>query len=257
MSQFNALAAHYDELMEVVPYDSWADYVMMLFHIADHAPKRLLECACGTGNVSFQLAKTVPCVVGVDIAGAMIEVANRKIADFAGQIQGEIRFFEADLTQFSLGETFDCATCLYDSLNYILEPAKLEAAFGQIAAHVEDGGVFVFDMNSDYALTADLFTQHNRDPRRSLHYDWRATFDENTRVTTVDMLFTRFDGHGQPTQFSEQHRERAYELPEIEAMLARTGWEIVRIYDAYTLNLPHSKSERWFFVVRKAASPRD
>lgn len=251
MSQFNALAPHYDELMEVVPYDSWADYVWMLFHIADHEPKKLLDCACGTGNVSFQLAKVAPHVVGVDLAGAMIEVARRKIPAWQSQIKGEIRFFEADLADFNLGEAFDCATCLYDSLNYIVEPEKLEAAFGCIARHLENGGVFVFDMNSDYALKADLFTQHNRDPRRQLHYDWRAKHDETTKITTVDMLFTRFDEAGQPIQFSEQHRERAYELPEIKAMLARTGWETVRIYDAYTLNLPHAKSERWFFVVRK------
>ena len=42
-----------------------------------------------------------------------------------------------------------------------------------------------------------------------------------------------------------------YERAEVEAMLEATGWEIIKVYDAYTINPPHEKSERWFWVVQK------
>lgn len=242
--QFNDLAAHYDELMDVVPYDAWADYVFLLFQVAQHDPQKLLDCACGTGNVSFELAKSGVSVTGVDIAPAMIAIAQQKNE----LVKEDLRFLEADLTAFDLGERFDSATCLYDSLNYILDPQKLQDAFVCIAHHLEKGGVFVFDMNSDYALTADLFTQFNRDPRRALHYDWHARYDEKTRVTSVEMSFTRAQNDGTTRQFHETHRERAYTMGEVETMLEFAGFDLLKSYDAYTINPPHDTSERWFFI---------
>ncbi len=246
-SQFTSLAPHYDELMQVVPYDAWVDYVLLLFSTVNHDAKKLLDCACGTGNVSFELAKCEIEVTGVDIAPEMIRVAKEK----AAHLGSKTRFIEADLSTFDLGETFDSATCLYDSLNYILEPATLRAAFGRIAAHLETGGVWVFDMNSDYALQADLFTQSNLDPLKNLHYEWQATYDQATKITSVSMRFERRNEDGGTQIFRETHRERAYTLEEIGAMLQETGWELLKTYDAYTLNLPHKASERWFFVARK------
>ena len=247
--QFDVLAPHYDELMEVVPYDAWADYVFLLFQIVQHVPIKCLDCACGTGNLSFELAKSSLDVVGVDIAPKMIEVARRKVE--TSPFKDHLRFQEADLSNFDLGEEFDCATCLYDSLNYILDPEKLRLAFQNIARHVEIDGIFVFDMNTPHALTQGLFTQSNRDPRKRLHYNWQAKFDPQTRVTSVDMEFTRQLSPGKTEQFTEVHRERAYGASEVRALLESSGWEVERLYDAYTINPPHAQSERWFWVARR------
>ena len=252
--QFGDLAPHYDELMQVVPYDDWAEYVLTLFAYASHSPRRILDCACGTGNLSFELARRGFEVVGVDLSTRMIEVAQEKLDTWPPTRETAApRFAQGDLSNFKLGETFDSATCLYDSLNYILDPQKLQAAFACIAHHVEPGGVFVFDMNSEYALTADLFSQCNFNPRKQLHYDWRAQFDEETRICTVNMRFERHNGNGKTEVFQEMHRERAYSLLDIKAMLASTGWELLHEMDAYTLNRPHDRSERWYFVARRQA----
>ena len=246
-TQFTALAPHYDELMQIVPYDAWADYVLLLFQIAEHDPVKLLDGACGTGNVSFELARSDIQVTGVDIAPAMIEIARQKASEFPHPI----RFTEADLTDFDLNERFDCATCLYDSLNYILDPAKLQAAFAGFAKHVQSGGVLIFDMNTPLALTADLFTQRSFDARKPLQYDWHAAYNPQTKITEVAMSFVRTGADNVARKFSETHRERAYERDEVEAMLEATGWETLKIYDAYTINPPHEKSERWFWVARR------
>ncbi len=249
-TQFTALAPFYDELMEVVPYDLWAEYVLLLLEVVEHKGPKLLDCACGTGNVSFELAKLGFEVTGVDIAPEMIAVAIQK----AREISPAPRFFVGDLANFDLKEKFQTATCLYDSLNYILDPQKLELAFARIAAHLETGGIFVFDLNSEYALSADLFTQFNRDPHKNLHYDWHAKFDPKTRICEVEMLFKRQNADGSSSNFSERHRERAYSRTEIESILSRTGWDLLKTFDAYTLNLPFELSERWFFVARRESA---
>jgi SAM-dependent methyltransferase len=249
MNQFTALAPHYDELMQIVPYDAWVEYVMLLWSMVEHQPKRVLDCACGTGNVTFELAKQGLDVTGVDLSAGMIAEAKNKASGIHTPLP--VRFFQGDLAKFDLGETFDSATCLYDSLNYILDASALQAAFGRIAAHLLPGGVFVFDMNSEYALQADLFTQRSTIPGRRLHYDWKASYDNQARVCSVEMHFSRRNQNGEIEEFSETHRERAYSLREVEAMLDATGWELMRTYNSYTLNKPHDRSERWYFVARK------
>jgi SAM-dependent methyltransferase len=246
-SQFGALAPHYDELMQVVPYEQWVEYVMLLWRMHDHRPRQVLDCACGTGNVSFELARQGLDVVGVDLSEPMIVEAQRK----ATQSTLNVEFVRADLTDFDLGRQFDSATCLYDSLNYILDPAALQRAFDCIGQHIQSGGVWIFDMNSEFALQADLFTQSNRDPRKKLHYGWQANYDIHSKICSVQMEFQKTQPDGSVQTFYEVHRERAYALDEIEAMLNQTGWQLLRSYDAYTLNRPHARSERWYFAARK------
>jgi SAM-dependent methyltransferase len=246
-SQFGPLAPFYDELMQVVPYEHWVEYVMLLWKVHDHTPRRVLDCACGTGNVTFELAKQNLQVVGVDLSAPMIVEAQRKAIGSTL----DVAFLQADLTNFHLGRTFDSATCLYDSLNYILDPAALQKAFICIGQHVESGGVWVFDMNSEFALQTDLFTQSNRDPRKQLHYSWKAKYDEFNQTCSVEMQFDKTLPDGTVQTFYETHRERAYPLSEIERMLDVAGWDLLRSYDAYTLNRPHERSERWYFAARK------
>jgi hypothetical protein len=66
------------------------------------------------------------------------------------------------------------------------------------------------------------------------------------------MRFERKALDGSTKAFHETHRERAYSLHEIETMLATTGWNLLHTFDAYTLNRPHGRSERWYFVARRA-----
>ena len=251
-TQFGDLAPHYDELMDSVPYEFWAEYVTTLFHFASHQPHKLLDCACGTGNLSFELAKQGLEVVGVDLSDLMIAEAKAKSAGVHFDLKA--RFARADLADFDLTESFDSATCLYDSLNYILDADKLQSAFGQIADHLCEGGVFVFDLNAVFAFEANLFSQSNRNPRKLLHYDWKATFDHESRICTVAMQFKRILRDGSVQIFHETHRERAYEREDIEVMLEATGWDLLHTFDAYTMNRPHDRSERWFFVARKRAN---
>jgi ubiquinone/menaquinone biosynthesis C-methylase UbiE len=249
-AQFTNLAPYYDELMQDVPYEAWVEYVRLLFKIAENEPQAILDCACGTGNISFALAAYNYDVTGVDLSADMIARAQAKLDGLNTPLP--LKFLQADLTSFQLNQTFDAATCLYDSFNYILAPERLEAAFARIAAHIRQGGVFVFDMNTPWAFEANLFSQQNRDPRRNLHYRWRADYDSNTRICSVAMQFERKMENNTVQRFAETHRERAYDREEIQNMLERSGWTNVRAFDAYTLNAPHKRSERWYFLARRA-----
>lgn len=248
ITQFQELAPHYDELMDIVPYDFWAEYVMTLFNFVGHRPERLLDCACGTGNLSYELAKYGLQVTGVDLSQPMILQAENKAKN--ENLPYPIEFHQSDLTSFQLERTFDAATCLYDSLNYILSDDELHKAFACIRNHVGKDGIFIFDFNSTWAFEANLFTQRSRKGNSAFEYEWKASFDATTRICTVEMDFKKKIDSASNLVFHEVHRERAYSIQEIKTIAVKSGWDVLHIFDAYTLNRPHQRSERWFFVAR-------
>jgi ubiquinone/menaquinone biosynthesis C-methylase UbiE len=246
--QFTEVSAYYDRLMSTVPYTMWVDYVELLLRIEDYHPQQILDCACGTGNVTFELARRGYAVDGTDLSRGMLDVAERKGSQSGWR---DVRFFHQDLRSLSLPREYDLAVCLYDSLNYITKPDELKSAFARVADCLLPRSLFIFDLNSELALEAELFTQNNLWRRDSdLIYDWKSRFDPITRLSQVEMYFKVRHADGSEREFHELHQERAYTLDEVRDLLAEAGWQTLRVYDAYTTNHPHAASERWFFVAR-------
>lgn len=239
---FELIAEDYDRLMRGVGYPMWVSYYQLLLATRGFTPKRLLDVACGTGTMAEMLRQEGCEVTGVDISPAMIEVARRK----AAKRRSPNRFEVADARDFDLGETFDAAFSWFDSLNNILEPEGLLAAFRRIAAHVRPGGSFIFDLNLAYAFEKRMFDQHSRNPSSHLQYEWTGEYDSATRLIEVDMRFWK-DGEA----FREIHRQRAYEPEEVLAMLADAGFAELRAYHSYTLSPLRATSDRAHFVCER------
>ncbi len=65
------------------------------------------------------------------------------------------RFEVADAASFKTRAKFDGAVSTFDSLNHILEPAALPAAFRRVAAALKPGAPFAFDMLLESAYQTD------------------------------------------------------------------------------------------------------
>jgi cyclopropane fatty-acyl-phospholipid synthase-like methyltransferase len=120
-----------------------AAYVRALIDKHHPGAKTVLELACGTGSILKRLESRYA-VTGVDLSEGMLEIAARKVPR-ATLIQG-------DMTRISLDETFDVVLCVYDSINHLLKFAEWEAVFERAREHLEDGGLFVFDINTERRL---------------------------------------------------------------------------------------------------------
>ncbi|HZP81630.1 MAG TPA: class I SAM-dependent methyltransferase, partial [Chthonomonadaceae bacterium] len=157
-AQFVAVAPLYDALMTGVPYRDWVRYLHTLLDERHAHPRQILDLACGTGNVSELLAAEGYSVTGVDIAPAMIAEAQRK-AEARGL---SIAYFVQDAAELDLpGRRFDLCISLFDSLNYITDPQRLSLAMERVAAHLAPNGLFIFDLNTEFALRNKFFDQDN------------------------------------------------------------------------------------------------
>ena len=185
MEPFTAVAPVYDELMKQVPYRMWVGYYLLLLSQQDAHPKSLLDIGCGTGTMAQLLAKEGFEVTGIDASPRMIGEAKRK----AARSKLGPQFHEADATRFELGRRFDAALSYFDTLNNILEGARLQSALACVARHLEPGGSFIFDLNTAYAFENHMFDQKRLHPSAKLRYLWEGHYDPATRLIRVDMRF--------------------------------------------------------------------
>ncbi|MBI2297569.1 MAG: class I SAM-dependent methyltransferase, partial [Armatimonadetes bacterium] len=232
---FTRIAPFYDRLLDDLPYAAWVDYLELLGGQWGASGGPLLDLACGTGSVGLELARRGCRVVGADRSASMLAEGRRK----ARAARLPVLFVRQDMRALGLAAAFDRVVCLFDSLNYLLEPAGLAAAFRGVAASLRPGGLFIFDLNTERALADDLFTRD--EPNAEVPHRWRSRYDAATRIATVDLEF----------RLPRAHRPR-----EVRAAAEAAGLDTLAVYEAYTLELPRPGCDRVFYVCRTAPRAR-
>jgi SAM-dependent methyltransferase len=101
--------------------------------------KTVLEIACGTGAILGFLADTYE-VTGLDRSRQMVALARTKLP--------HIRFYRQRMTSFHIAKQFDAIVCVFDSINHLLDFREWKKVFRQVALHLNDDGLFVFDVNT-------------------------------------------------------------------------------------------------------------
>lgn len=242
---YRSFAEVYDRIMADVPYDVWADYIEAVWRRFSFQPVKILDLACGTGNFTLELASRGYRMTGVDLSQAMLDVALRK----AQRMNMDIKFFQSDLRNLELGDVFHGATCVFDSLNYLLEPSHLKAAFRSVAQHLTSGGLFVFDVNTPQRLAAipydiDIFDEED------YYVVWKDSYHRGKAMWQVNL--TGFLKEGERWErFDEIHQERAFPIDDIKKWLTESGFVVLGVYDSCSFIPASQLTSRAYFVSRK------
>lgn len=134
---FREVAPRYDLITRLLSFGrdaAWKRW--MLQHIPADNPTRILDLACGTGDLTRALADAHPDadVIGLDLTPEMLERARRLAPD-------RITFLEADMTDTRLeSHTIDLVTGGYALRN----APDLEAALREINRLLRPGGHAAF-----------------------------------------------------------------------------------------------------------------
>ncbi|MCC2668425.1 MAG: Methylase involved in ubiquinone/menaquinone biosynthesis [Armatimonadetes bacterium] len=242
-NQFTEVADVYDSLMSVVPYGYWVDYVERLWQRFELSPRRVLDLACGTGNVLLELLRRGYDGEGADASAAMLHVARRKIPEQVPLWCQDARVLELG------GEPFDACVCLFDSLNYLLSPADLRRAFAAVRRNLAPGGTMLFDMNAIRALETGMFDQKGTGSDASLEYEWHSAWERASRLCTIRMEF-RVHGRDGTRVLHETHVQRGYSADEIRAALGEARFEVLGFFDAFTTQPPNFRTDRYHVIAR-------
>jgi len=237
---FSEIAEYYDFLFENVDYEKWARYVVRFFSVARVKVERVLEVGCGTGNLTKHLNDMGFKVVGVDSSEDMVRVARRKLPD--------VEFFVADVREFSLDEKFDAVVSTFDSLNNILEDEEMLKAFINIRRHLRDGGVFIFDLNTPYAMqTIWNEAVFVKVLRNGIYSIWKGEYLGNAISRLNLILFVPY-GENLYRKVEEIYVERGYSPNQVKTLLTKAGFTGVYYFDDLSTEKPTSRSTRVTYV---------
>lgn len=238
---YQGLAPIYDYVMAHVDYGAWAAYIHALF--ARFAPNaiRVADLACGTGNVSFALHRLGYEVTGVDRSEAMLQVAREKAAGT------DVEFIEQDLRQLAGLGPFDAATCLYDSFNYLLSPADLDAALRGAKAIVQPGGLLVFDVCTERNSLRYFRNMRTSERGPGFSYERHSIYDPDRRLQSNHFRIRR---DGSDVALEETHVQRIYRVASVAARVEASAWELLAVFDGFTFDEGTEESDRVHFVLR-------
>lgn len=245
---YRSFAYIYDRLMEDVPYDAWVTFVREQADAYDVTCKRMLDIACGTGELSIRLARAGYEVTAIDQSVDMLTVAENKAFE-----QGvTIPFFKQDMRALEHLGDFDCVTIFCDSLNYLATEEEVLASFRGAYEQLRPGGLFLFDVHSLYKIS-DIFMNETFGLNdEDISYVWHSYAGENPNSIEHELTFFVLDeGSGQYTRFDELHEQRTFPITSYTDLLARAGFDLKEITADFTSERPSDTSERIFFTAQK------
>ena len=215
---------------------------------------RVLELACGTGRVALPLAQGGLTVTGLDLAPAMLAFAAAR----AATLGVDVRWVEADMTRFDLGERFDAVLIALNSLLLLHTRDALAGALGCVRAHLAPGGVFALSVLSPDPRTLARRPHHRlpllaapvHDPvaDRPLTVDETVDYDHATQTTRGRLHFSYPDA---PDFFVGDANLRMLWPRELDDLLHHQGFEVVRCEGDFE-GTPFGSASLWQNIVCRA-----
>jgi SAM-dependent methyltransferase len=141
MSDYDPVAPFYDKIHG--SRKQTIRYLKKLLKAFHPDAKLLLALACGTCRVEKALPRKFE-ISGLDVSFDMLEEAKKRLP--------KANFYHQDMLDFEIDKTFDVITCLFASLNHMLDFEDWKKFFQNVADHMNPGGIFIFDVLTEVCL---------------------------------------------------------------------------------------------------------
>lgn len=249
MGSYENFARVYDELMDNVPYEEWAQFILNLLQDRKITEGLVLELGCGTGKLMTLLGKAGFDMIGVDNSVEMLQIAREKTSqDFLYLLQ--------DMREFELYGTVKAVISVCDSVNYITKKEELRKVFQLVNNYLDPEGVFIFDFNTEYKYRELIGETVIAEDREDVSFIWFNEYDEESHLNDIDLkVFVQEEGDIYQ-KFQEEHIQRGYTLDEIKQLLEESGLIFLETYEEYTMQAPQPDSGRIVVVAQEHGKNR-
>lgn len=237
---YEKLAEVFDIFIRGEFHKNYYDFIIRILKKLRFKPRNILDLACGTGKLARFFLDAGYEIEGLDLSESMLNIARSK----------GLKVYQGNMINFEIGRRYDLIICVFDSLNYILKQSDLLKCFKSVNRHLNQNGLFIFDMNSDFKINEVLPTYKNDYHKvGDTELIWLNSHRRNTWVGEL-ILFQKTE-NGKYQRFYEKHVEKAYKITKIEKLLRKAKFELLRTYSDIKLNEIKKDSKRWFFVCKK------
>lgn len=230
VNDFNAEAEYYDllEKKNQALFDAIVDFLAEIFR--NNGVKKIIDFTCGAGAQAIPLSEKGFNVVGIDIAGKLLDVAKSKSKN-----NPNISFKKGDVRNSKIGE-FDAAISMLNSLGY-LPKNDFKKALANINKNLEMGGLFVFDNTNKECLDAGNFIADKiidtagEDNKTKFVRLAKSKYNKKSGIIITEWEAMIQKGFSKPIKRAGIWKRQVYSKGEIEDIFAQTGFEIEEIRD--------------------------
>lgn len=260
VSIYGSFATVYDTFMDNVPYEQWAKDIRKLLIKYGISEGILLDLGCGTGSITRRLADYGYDMIGIDNSEEMLNIAIEKKyeEEFVPENskREDILYLKQDMRNFELYGTVAAVVCICDSLNYITKEEELLGIFTLANNYLEQGGIFLFDMNTEYKYKNVLGDNVIAENREDCSFIWENYYDEKESLNEYQVtIFVKAETDKEQgklyEKFSETHYQKAYSISVVKGLLEQAGMEFLGVFEAFGEVQATETTERVCFLARE------
>lgn len=252
-SGYDSIASIYDNINFEINYSKWADFIEAAFSkYLNKKPEIVLDLACGTGSMTFELHSRGYDMIGADASEDMLSEAYEKA------IQKEISnilFLLQDMRNFELYGTVGAVCCCLDSINYLTNDGDIEKCFACVHNYLDPDGLFIFDVNTPYKFeniygnNQYIFEDENSSGQNT-YCGWQNEYDRDSKLCNFYLSVFTEESDGSYSRCDEIQTERCYDMNELTEQLEKCNFEVLGFYGGYDFSLPTDKCERWYIIAQ-------
>ena len=244
----------YDLFYESKDYEGECDFVEKAFRRFAAAPvKTIFDLGCGTGGHVLPLSARGYEVTGVDLSQTMLDRARRK----AKKAGSTATFLHGDVRNVDAGRAFDAVISMFAVIGYQADESHMAAAFANARRHLEQDGLFMFDVWHGAAVLVQKPEAREREfsdgKGGTVTRSVTSVLDEGKQVVEVDVQVRRVSPEGEAEESEENHIVRYLFREQAETLLRDAGFESVHICAFPDIDRELSDDDWNMSVVARAA----
>lgn len=252
MEAYTSFASVYDMFMDNIPYEAWGNYLCDLLNEYGVSDGILVDLGCGTGKITEHLALAGYDMIGIDNSEEMLSIAREKKTEYEeADSRNQILYLLQDMREMEFYGTVRAMVSICDSMNYILEEKDLLTVFRLVNNYLDEKGLFIFDLNTEYKYTELLGQRTIAENREDAGFIWDNYYYEDEQINEYELTLYIKEEEDLYRRFSETHYQRCYSIETIKKLLLEAGMEFVVAYDAFTKEAPKADSERIYVIARE------
>lgn len=207
-------------------------YAHYLLFLQSVQPKTLLDVGCGSGDFLVQMKKALNLeeAKGIDLSPLMVEHTQSKGVD------------AACIDLCDLEGRYDVITAVFDMVNY-LDARSLQRFLGCIADHLNEGGYFLFDVNTRFGFESVAVGAFIVDDETRF-----LAIDSDFEKRTYEMELTLFEKKENIFVKSKEKITQYYHT--LETLTSYTGLNLVSSEEVELYEM--GEADKLFVVLQKS-----
>jgi SAM-dependent methyltransferase len=257
-SLFESMSADYYERLFLGDQEM-PDQKFYLGFAKKYDKHRVLDLGCGSGRITFYLAKSGIDVTGVDNSNAMMGIARAKLAKSNDEIAERVHLVFFEMQRYCNPNKFDFAIYSDNTFNYLKSTEERIAALTSAYKSLEIGGHLIIDaaaFESESSVIGQGGTPRivgiRRDPQNGhivTFSAWSAVNPSEQHTTSVWVIETISES-GVPLKYIGQYEMWHVKVDELTFLLNMVGFRQINVFSSYSDEIYQTGRSRQFVATK-------